>query len=334
MGVLSVRRFVRPRIGLALGGGAARGFAHLGVIQALEEVGLPPFAIAGTSIGAIIGGLYAAEGESEPVRRALVEYISSQRFRQVQMEFLSQRPPENQSFRERMSRAVKRGLFMSRYYLRESFIPERIYRDHFLNLLPDRRIESLKLSFAAMASDILSGRAVVFRGGALREAVMASGAIPGVMPPLPVGDMILVDGVATDRVPARALLSMHVDVIIAVDVGLDYQTFVPPLKRGTAIRARSGQTTEWNLREIRAGVADVLIRPDVAAFNPLDFYKALPTVGFGRQATLAALPEIRKAIRRTRWRKLVRQARVQKARSLERRGWLGLPAVVLDGETE
>jgi NTE family protein len=324
---------VRPsppaRLGLALGGGASRGFAHLGVIRALEEAGCPPAAVAGTSIGAIIGGLWAAERTAEGIRKKLVEYISSQRFREVQLEFMSREPPRSATWRQRMSRAVRRGLFVGRTYLKESFIPERIYREHLVGLLPEDDIEALPVPFAAMASDLITGRAVSFRRGNLHEAVLASGSIPGVMPPLPKEDMILVDGVATDRVPVRALLEMDVDVILAVDVGTDFKCYVPPLRRGVAIHGRAQQVTEWSLREIRRELADVVLWPDVAEYNPLDFYRALPAVDRGYEAAMVALPGLRRALRRAGWAKLFGRNRLRRIRALHREGRFGAPPIVV-----
>ncbi len=330
MGLLTT--LVRPRIGLALGGGAARGFAHLGVLRALEEARRAPVAISGTSIGAIIGGAFAAEGASEPVRRRLVEYISSRRFRDVQLEFLSRRPPEGVGLRDRVSRAVKRSLFFGRTYVRESFIPEEIYREHLVGLVPDVPIERLPVPFAAVASDLVSGRAVEFRGGNLRRAVLASGAIPGVMPPLPLGEMILVDGVATDRVPVRALLDMPVDLIIAVDVATDFQAYIPPLRRGVAIHDRANQVTEWSLRRVRLGIADVELHPDVAEFNPLDFPGALPSVERGEESVRAAAARLRSACRCAVLLRMLGASRVQRARRLAARGWFGEPPVIVRGD--
>ena len=134
---------LRPRLGLALGGGAARGFAHLGVIQALEEAGLAPDAVSGTSIGAIIGALWASEANSDIVRRGLVEYISSRAFRQMQLQFLARQPNPEARWRDKVARAVKKSMFLGRTYLRESYVPREIYRGHLLQLLPDRDIETL-----------------------------------------------------------------------------------------------------------------------------------------------------------------------------------------------
>ncbi len=322
-------RLLQPRIGLALGGGAARGFAHLGVLEVLEENGLRPAAVAGTSIGSIIGGLWAAEGTSEAVRKGLVHYIASRRFREVQLEFLSRQPPPEAGFRERVARALKRGLFLGRTYLKESFIPEAIYRGHFVHLLPDRLIQELRTPFAAVASDLITGRSVVFRSGKLRDAALASGAIPGVMPPVPHGSMVLVDGVATDRVPVVALLEMNVDFVLAIDVAVDFRTLVPPLDRGVAIHDRAGQTTEWTLRELRLRIADLTVTPDVAAFNPLDFPAALPAVERGREAMTTSLPELRRLLRRTALLRLIGSSHQQKVHRLLRGGWLGPPPVVI-----
>ena len=321
--------FIHPKVGLALGGGAARGFAHLGVIQALEEAGLAPDGVAGTSIGAIIGALWASEAKSDVVRRGLVEYISSQDFRQMQLQFLARQPDPDARWRDKVARALKKSMFLGRTYLRESYVPREIYRGHLLKLLPDRDIESLAVPFAAMASCLYTGRSVVFRNGSLRDAVIASGAIPGVMPPLELGDHLLVDGVATDRIPTRALVEMGLDLIVAVDVATDFKSYVPSLRRGATIHDRSAQVTEWNLRQQRLGLADIVIRPDVAEFNPLDFYEALPAIDRGYQAMKEALPELRRRRRLARFGRLAGRTRAWRGRWLERKGLLGEPPIVI-----
>ncbi|NJN63844.1 MAG: hypothetical protein HC882_02485 [Acidobacteria bacterium] len=324
-----ITSLLRPRVGLALGGGAARGFAHLGVLQVLEERDLRPAAVAGTSIGAILGGLWASDPRTESMRQALVEYLRSRRFRDVQLDYLHDDPKDKSGWAERVARAVKRGVFFGRFYLKESFIPEPIYREHFVQLLPDARIESLPTPFAAMASDLISGRGVTIRTGTLRDAALASGAIPGVMPPIPYQAMVLVDGVASDRVPVRALIDMSVDVVIAIDVASDFRTILPSLRRGVAVHDRAGMTTEWNLREVRTRIADLVVWPDVTAINPLDFPAALPAIDRGRDAMIAALPKLRSAIRRAWVLRWAGQTRVARARRLTARGWLGSPPVTI-----
>jgi NTE family protein len=320
---------VRPKIGLALGGGAARGLAHLGVIDALERAGLAPAAVAGTSMGAIIGGLWCVETDADAVRRRLVGFFTSDVFRRIQLEFLSRQPPTVGGLRSRVSRAVRRGWFLGRTYLRESFVPEPIYRGHLLRLLPASTIEALPVPFAAMASDLVSGRSVVFRSGGLREAAMASGAIPGVMPPLVRDELVLVDGVASDRVPCRALLAMDVDLIIAVDVSFDFETYIPPLHRGVAIHNRAQQVTEWSLRATRTAMAEILLRPEVASFNPLDFAGALPCIDKGREAMEQKLPRLRRVLRGHWARRLAGRTLVQRARRREEEGHYGPPPLVL-----
>ena len=186
------RRSGPKRIGLALGSGAARGAAHLGVLRALEEQGVRVEVVAGTSIGAIVGAAYAC-GHWKAMAKAAVALSRSD-----VLPFLT-------DIRFRGGGLLDGGKVVR-------------YLEQFMDRTP---IEDLPVRYAAVATDLASGEAVVFTRGALMEAVRASMAIPGVFRPVVSGDRILVDGALADPVPVRIARELGADTVIAVDLNHD-----------------------------------------------------------------------------------------------------------------
>lgn len=177
-----------PRIGLALGSGSARGLAHLGVIRAIEEAGLHIDFVAGTSIGALIGAIYAAGGRKD-----------------LEATFLAFDWKKTVSFFD---------LVLPRSGLLDGARISDLVRAH----VGDRRIEALPTPFNAVATDILTGEEVIIRSGDVIEAVRASISVPGILTPVRSNGRILVDGGLTNPVPVSAARAMGAEIVIAVDV--------------------------------------------------------------------------------------------------------------------
>lgn len=252
----------RARVGLALGGGAARGFAHVGVIRALEQAGIVPDVIAGTSAGAVVGALYAAGYSSADLLRIAGQLEQS---------------------------SVRDLTLPDRGFIRGERLQAFINR-----AVQDRPIERLRIRFAAVATDLATGEAVTFRSGDTGLAVRASSAVPGVFQPVTVAGRTLVDGGLTHPVPVAAARALGAEVVIAVDISrppeagrfgdsidVILQTFSI---MGRAIAAQA-------LRE-----ADVVIRPPIGAVGSTDFDSRQYSIAEGERATRALLPEIRRRI--------------------------------------
>jgi len=180
----------KPRVGLALGSGSARGWAHIGVIRALESAGIKPDVVCGTSIGALVGGAYVA-GELD----RLEEWVRALTMKDVIafMDFT-------------LSGGLVRGNRLLEYF-----------RQHFT----DRRIEHLETPFAAVATALETGTEIWMRSGSLFEAVRASIAVPGLFAPVLHDGMVLVDGGLVNPVPVSVARAMGAEILIAVDLGSD-----------------------------------------------------------------------------------------------------------------
>jgi NTE family protein len=217
-----------PRVGLALGSGSARGWAHIGVIRALEERGIRPAVVCGTSIGALVGAAYAA-GELERLER----WVSGLGWADVL----------------KLVDVTWRGGLIRGQRLFDFF------RSHF----SDRDIQSLGLTYAAVATELSSGREIWLREGSVLDAVRASIAIPGIFAPMPRDGEMLVDGGLVNPVPVTVCRALGAEIVIAVDLGWAKRVHsrandAPRLPAAEIVRAPS-----W-LQRIGSGWVERLIR--------------------------------------------------------------------------
>ena len=251
-----------PRIGLALGGGAARGFAHIGVIQVLEENGIRPDVVAGTSAGSLVAALYAS-GKTGAELAALAESMDESAF-------------TDWSF---PGRGLIRGEGLAKYV-----------RDHTGGL----RIEQMRMPLGIVATDLDSGEPVLFQRGDPGVAVRASSAVPAVFQPVRIGLREYVDGGLVAPVPVRFARQMGADLVIAVDIsaapdGNPTGDAVRMLLQTFAIMGRSINTYE--LRD-----ADVLLRPKLPHVSGADFTARKRAIQAGREAMQSQLAQLRERI--------------------------------------
>jgi len=255
----------RPKVGLALGGGGARGFAEIGVIRALEREKVPIDVIAGTSVGSLIGALYADTGKS------------------LDLEF-SALGVTNEDLFDYKALAILSGGFVKGERL-EEFLGGK---------LRNREIEHLAIPFAAVATELRTGKTVVFDRGPVVRAVHASAAIPGVFVPVTIDGRIFVDGGVTDPVPADVARSLGAQVVIAVAIPSAIPSKTPTNPLEVAYHAVTVMAAE--IGRLRCREADIVITPDVGDTAYDDFSRKKQLIEAGEAATLAALPAIKEAI--------------------------------------
>src|SRR5215467_3306159 len=261
----------RHRIGLVLGGGGARGLAHIGVLRWLEEHRIPVDYIAGTSMGGLVGGLYATGMPLAEIRR-LVSTLDWDKL-------LSGPPSYNElSFRRKEDRrAYPSALeFGWRDGLR---LPQSINPGHYVGLLLDRltlpystvpSFDDLPTPFRCVATDMIAAQPVVLKDGSLAQALRATMAIPGIFTPIEIGGKVLADGGLLDNVPSGVVQAMGADLIIAVNVGTplgtreDLQTLPGILSQVISV------TTIGNERR-GLQLADIVITPELDGFSSFDF---------------------------------------------------------------
>ena len=274
-------RFFRrktPKVGLALGGGAARGLAHIGVLKALKEASIPVDMVTGTSIGAMIGACFAREGGITAVEEIAL----------------------NTGWRE-----LARLLDPSFGSLRKGLIRGQRIEELLRSVIGDAEFKDLKIPFAAIATDVNTGREVVIRKGSVIEAVRASISIPGVFVPVTFEGKCLVDGGLTNPVPTDILRDMGARFIIAVNV------LVEPQKRKHAVSVpKEGGTAEvpnifntliqsifimeQEIVKLRMLKADIVISPDVSHIEPFEFHRGEEAIPAGYEAARNALPKLQR----------------------------------------
>lgn len=247
------------KIGLALGGGGARGIAHLGVWQRLQELGIPIHCVAGTSIGSIAGAAIAAGRVDEAL--AWCKMSSWKRLPGLIFDRLSTKALLS-------GRAVEKKL---------------------RQIIAVKSFVDLPLPYAAVATDLNTGEAVVMQEGDLISAVRASMAIPGVFSPVERDGRVLVDGQLVNPVPVSVCRAMGADKVIAVDVSpLVAPASAKPFRKlriaGVLLKSFGILNYELARRELAINKPDVLIRPDVGQVLALDFRRTAQLVEIGRQA--------------------------------------------------
>ena len=256
----------KPRIALVLGGGAARGFAHIGVIRALEQEKIPIDMIVGTSVGSLIGAIYASNVNSFELEWTA---FSLERDHIIDYTILS----------------AFTGMGLVKGDKLEDFVKAKV---------PVANIEDLKLPFAAIATDLNRGTRVVLDHGSVAKAVHASSAIPGVFNPVEHQGKLLVDGGVVENLPGSVARERGADIVIAVDISQNVVNFNITNLIDVMLQAVTIISSE-NVKYTRKN-ADVIIAPAVGDVGMLDFSQKKRCMLAGIEAAQKAMPDIRAAI--------------------------------------
>lgn len=256
----------RPKVALVLGGGAARGFAHIGVIRALEQEKIPIDMIVGTSVGSLIGAIYAYDANS------------------FELEWTAFSLEKDDLFDYGILTAIT-GMGAAKGEKLETFVKNKV-------LVPN--IEDLKIPFVAVATDLNLGKRVELDRGSVAKAVQASSAIPGVFSPVDYQGKLLVDGGLIDNIPISVARERGADLIIAVDISenvINYNitNVIDVILQAVTIMAF--ENVKYKRKE-----ADVLILPAVGNVSMLDFTQKKRCMQAGIDATQKVIPEIKKKI--------------------------------------
>lgn len=259
----------RGKVGLALGGGGARGLAHIGVIKALEEEDVPIDMISGASVGALIGGLYAAG-----VSTAELEEMSSE---------------IGWSALTNYSRLSLVRLLVMEQQLSTSNM-ETYLRKH----IKDVRFDQLPIPFSCVATDLQTGERVVFREGSVAQAARASATIPGLFQPVLFRHRYLVDGGLVSNIPTDLVLQLGANMVLAVDVTADFSRFQPRNILATLNQAIYIQSESMSKAELAR--ADVVIRPQLGDISAIDLTRSAECIDAGILAGRRAIPQIKQML--------------------------------------
>ncbi|MEO0165886.1 MAG: patatin-like phospholipase family protein [candidate division WOR-3 bacterium] len=278
------------KVGIALGGGGAKGLAHIGVMEALEEMGIRLDYVAGTSIGAIVGAIYCLDGDTRHLREITKNIIESEEFRKLGLDkFYTKGNNKFQTFRKQL---------FEKYYYGTLFFKKSILKIEttewlFKKLFGNKTFEDLKIPFVCNSLDINSGNEIIFNTGPLYKAIWASCAIPGIFPPFIEGDRILIDGGTINNIPLEPLLRMGARITIAVYLG-DAPRFGHKPDTGFFITQRALSFMKYHLDYRILKLADCIIKPEVSEYHWADFSQFDALLQKGREGVEEKNKELKK----------------------------------------
>lgn len=251
-----------PKIGLALGGGAARGFAHIGVLQVLEEQGIKPDLVVGTSAGSVVATLYAAGKTPAELTNMAMTLDES---------------------------TITDWVFPGRSLLKGEALAKFVR-----NLTAGRQIESMRMPLGIVAADLQNGQPILFRRGDPGMAVRASSSVPGVFEPVKIGGREYIDGGAVSPIPVRYAKQMGADIVIAVDISA-----IPegqPTKGAVDILLQTFNIMGHAISQYELQDADVVMRPKLEGIGSTEFSARRLSILAGREAALMVMPQLKERI--------------------------------------
>jgi NTE family protein len=257
----------KVKIGLALGGGAARGFAHIGVIKALEAQGIVPDLVVGTSAGSVVGALYAAGNNASALQKMAID-MDEAAISDWALPLFSK------------SSGVLKGEAL------QAFVNKAV--NH-------RTIEKLKIPFGAVASDLKTGQPILFQRGNTGMAVRASSAVPGVFQPVKIGEHTYVDGGLVAPVPVRFAREMGAEFIIAVNISTQAEAQATNSSLEVIMQTFSIMGQRINQLELRD--ADIVIQPPLGKMASNDFNNRAGAMQAGERATLAVMAQLKQKLK-------------------------------------
>jgi NTE family protein len=282
----------RKRIGLALGGGGARGLAHIGVLKALERERIPVDLIVGTSIGALVGGAYASGTSPDALQQKMEVYLNSDEFQSSAIKAFETAHAKGEIG---LTQKIQTYLRNSFYIIQAMFKPGILSNEDFQTtidyFIPDIQIEEARIPFRAVATDLVSGKQITFSRGPLRQAVMASCAVPGAVAPLKDGEKLLSDGGAICLVPSSVTRLEGADIVIAVAV--DRCMSSEELRNVVDVYHRVSEIMGERLKNYELAEADVVILPEVGDLHWSNFSQAMNLIDEGEKAAKEKIEDIR-----------------------------------------
>lgn len=283
------------KFGLALGGGGARGLAHIGVLKVLDTERIKINSITGCSMGAIVGGLYAYFGNAKQVEDFILQAINNPEFEKFSLYALNNNNIEpDKNYFEKFFDYIGSRLIAIKSLESTSYFDED-FTNRTFNFIPDAQIQNLKINFSAITTDLISGKEINLTKGSLRDVLRASSAIPGIFPPVKFDNYLLVDGSISESVPVSKVKEIGADKVLAVDVTRQLKITGTP-KNIFEILYRTEDITSYHLSLERLKEADLIIRPQVKNLTWADFNSVQDIIKKGEIATEEMIPEIKKMI--------------------------------------
>lgn len=286
------------KIALALGGGGARGLAHIGFLRVLEQEDIPISRVCGCSMGAMIGGVYCLYKNVDRVEEESYNFVNHPIFREFNFDdfaAIDNKADDWKSKALNVMGRIKVGLSLFKTLAHQS-IYENSLVDEVYNNYPDAAIEDLQIPFTTTTNDILSGKEVLINKGSLRLAVRASSAIPGYFPPVKYEKYLLVDGGVSNLVPTHYFHKNVNELIIGVDVSQPIRESRQP-KSGVNIMQRAEAIREYHLLKLKTQNADKVVRCNLNGISWADFSSMDEIIKYGEKSAQKVIPWIKKNLK-------------------------------------
>lgn len=282
-------KVVAPKIGLALGGGGARGAAHVGVLEVLTKEGIKFDYITGTSIGSIVGGLHAAGVPATKMQKDFESGSLMKHFMTISLPVRIALAPVLYTPR----------LLGAKPY--DGLYSGNVFRKYLEANLPEdqRKIQNLKIPFSAISLNLLDGKPYMIQGGDLGYAMQASSAVPGLRKPVEIDNKLFVDGGVVCNLPVKQCREMGADIVIAVNIDEPFfEDKIETFRRPGSVTRRMLKWDLYTIDQAQEDIADVVIHPNTEGVSLITTSKALAKKAFeeGQKAAREALPEIKKKL--------------------------------------
>ncbi len=278
---------------LALGGGGARGLAHLGVLEVIERAGVPVAGVVGTSAGAVVGAMWLMLGNADAVSRRWQEFLDAGFPRDLPDVRLTSTVTSRDNLLLHFARRLRQGAMVALALERTSLVSHEEFDRGIAFLLPDVVIERLPKPFVAVATDFDTGEPVMLRKGSLRLAVAASSAVPAVLLPYVVNGRPLIDGGTVADVPVAQARTLAPRPVLAIDVGESWPDDDPVTITLPRAMMRGADMTHRALRDLQLYGADLVIRPDVGRLHWSEFGRFEEAIAAGRAAAERVVHRLR-----------------------------------------
>jgi len=291
------------KLGLALGGGGARGFAHIGVLKVLERENIRPDIIVGTSVGSIVGGALASGMTIEQIEERAYSFLESDLYASSELKAMGDTESgAEQRLSSRIQNYFKTKIRLATSLYKPGILPLEDMEKCINYFIPDIKIEETEIPFRAVATDLKSGECIILKEGSLRRSLLASSAVPGAFSPVEINGRHLSDGGIICTVPVGCTLKEGADRVIAIAIDRDI-ILSSELHTAVDIYVRAGEIQGFYLEQHDLGRADLVIRLKLGSIHWTDFSRSQELISLGEAAAIERTAEIRGLARSvSRWR--------------------------------
>lgn len=293
------------KVGLALGGGGARGLAHIGVLKVFQAANIPIDLIVGTSMGAIIGSAYALTLDASVVEKMVLDFLSRKEVVELESFAATSAPEEKRLIIENLVGFIKKLFLWNMRAIKGWLVDGEKIEVLIRELLRNGSFNQTKIPFASVATDLKRGGEVILNQGDLTKAILASSALPGVFSPIEIGGRTLVDGSIVSVVPIEAARTLGADFVIAVNV--EGELTAKEFKHGIDVLFQADAVKGYELNRMKLKLADFVIEPKMSHISWASFSKGRSCIKMGEKAALEAVRDIERLIARQRKRKVLRK---------------------------